>query len=87
MTVREDELFDEYESHYGHDVVVRETDDGTEVFCRDCEESLPFDNEFRDLGRHVGHDIVVAKYGGPDRPANIAVECEDCALVLQDVDG
>ena len=35
------------------------------------------------LRQHIGHDIVVACYGGEgEDPENIAIECETCNTVL-----
>lgn len=34
---------------------------------------------------HVGHNVVVVAYG-QDEPINVAVECEDCNVVLLDFD-
>jgi hypothetical protein len=35
---------------------------------------------YKDLVRHYGHKIVIAKYGDN----NVAIECEDCCEVLFD---
>ena len=47
------------------------------------------ENGFKDLGRHVLHDVVVVAYGSHDNPindeaVNIALECETCGEVLLD---
>lgn len=34
------------------------------------------------LGRHAGHDLVLAYYGDFDNPSDICIECEDCHEVL-----
>ena len=39
---------------------------------------------FDDLMEHVGHKIVIATYGSP--VGNVAIECEDCKMVLLDFD-
>ena len=38
-----------------------------------------------EIGKHFGHDVVVAKYVGMDNePVNYAVECETCFEVIVD---
>jgi len=41
-------------------------------------------NSFNDLKSHVGHDIECVTYGDEDDPANIALECTTCCVVLVD---
>jgi hypothetical protein len=36
------------------------------------------------LREHVGHRVVIVTYGQP--PVNVALECEDCGVVLADCD-
>ena len=36
------------------------------------------------LQGHIGHDVVVVTYGDP--AVNVALECEDCCVVLADCD-
>lgn len=44
-------------------------------------------NCYKELKTHVGHHVVVAKYGSnPRKPDNVAIECEDCGTVLLDYD-
>lgn len=38
------------------------------------------------LSEHFGHHITIAKYGNPDNPADICLECEDCNAVLIDAE-
>jgi len=38
---------------------------------------------FKELREHIGHKIVCVGYG-QDSLANVAIECEDCDLVLID---
>ena len=40
-------------------------------------------NTFEALASHIGPRIVCVGYGG-DAPANVAVECEACHVVLID---
>lgn len=42
--------------------------------------------EFDMLKEHIGHRVVVACYGKPENPRNVAIECEDCYVVLYDID-
>jgi len=39
---------------------------------------------FEELMWHVGHNIVVATYGDSGIVYNVAIECEDCHVVLLD---
>jgi hypothetical protein len=41
---------------------------------------------FDQLEQHINHSLVVAAYGPNSRIDNIAVECEDCNVVLHDVE-
>jgi len=44
---------------------------------------------FEELEYHVGHEVEVVTYGGPDslrRVLNIAIECIECSEVLLDFD-
>ena len=34
------------------------------------------------LKSHVGHNIVCVRYGDPEDPVDICIECEDCGQVL-----
>lgn len=45
-------------------------------------------DSYDDLREHIGHKIAVVCYTGPGEtdPRNIAIECEDCSLVLLDYD-
>lgn len=43
-------------------------------------------HSFKDLRRHVGHEIECVVYGIPADPLNVAVECETCFEVLLDFD-
>jgi hypothetical protein len=48
---------------------------------------MTFDGEigealYEDLMAHFGHNVVIAVYGNDE---NVAVECEDCSVVLVDV--
>jgi hypothetical protein len=39
---------------------------------------------FKELKRHLGHNIVCVSYGTPI--VNVSIECEDCNEVLLDYD-
>jgi hypothetical protein len=39
-----------------------------------------------DLIYHMGHEIVIAKYGSGDTTTNVAIECETCYSVLFDLE-
>jgi len=46
---------------------------------------------FDDMRNHIGHKIVCVGYGDEEYVkrgdlANVAVECEDCGMVLFDLD-
>jgi len=41
--------------------------------------------DFEELLSHVGHDVVVVIYGDEDDPANVAIECETCGVVIADM--
>lgn len=41
---------------------------------------------YEELKSHVGHQIVCVTYGDPEKPANVAVECETCNEVLLSYD-
>lgn len=41
---------------------------------------------FDELREHIGHRVVCAAYGPLHDPANVALECEDCSMVLLDYD-
>ena len=41
-------------------------------------------HNFKELKRHLGHDIVCVSYGKPIN--NVAIECETCNEVLLDHD-
>lgn len=38
------------------------------------------------LLEHFGHHIVVAKYGNPDDPYSVCLECEDCNTIVVDAE-
>lgn len=37
-----------------------------------------------EIGKHFGHEVVVAKYSDGDEPVGFAVECRDCFEVICD---
>lgn len=39
-----------------------------------------------ELAQHVGHAIECVRYGPPDDPASIAIECDSCGTVLIDLE-
>jgi len=40
---------------------------------------------YDELRNHIGHRVVVVGYGPPDEaPVNVAIECEDCGVVIMD---
>ena len=41
---------------------------------------------FDKIKDHVGHTIEAVTYGDPDDPANVAIECTDCCVVITDED-
>jgi hypothetical protein len=41
-------------------------------------------HDFKGLLNHAGHKIAVVWYG-KKKPINVAIECEDCNLVLVDL--
>jgi len=46
-------------------------------------------NSYEELREHIGHKIVCVGYSHtlpPIPPANVALECEDCGVVLVDYD-
>jgi hypothetical protein len=44
-------------------------------------------NSFAEAREHAGHDVQVVEYGSPDmEPLNVAIQCEDCGVVLMDWD-
>jgi len=46
-----------------------------------------YSDAYETLGDHVGHDVQCVSYGRDNEPpANIAVVCDDCCMVLVDVD-
>ena len=47
----------------------------------ECDKLSAFN--YKELKRHVGHDIVCVSYGNED---NVAIECETCNEVLLDYD-
>jgi len=47
--------------------------------------ALDLRNGYHDLTGHIGHEIVVARYGA-DEPVNVAIECETCGTVLLEFD-
>ena len=38
------------------------------------------------LKEHFGHKVVVAKYGNPDDPVSVCLECETCGTVVLDAE-
>jgi hypothetical protein len=40
---------------------------------------------FDDLRNHIGHKIACVRYGQDDECVNVALECEDCNIVLVDL--
>lgn len=36
------------------------------------------------VSQHIGHNIEIVTYGNP--PVNVAIECEDCWVVIADCD-
>lgn len=52
--------------------------------------SIDLNNGFTELREHVGHSIACVAYGGfaprEGQPVNVAIECEDCGVVLLDFD-
>jgi len=47
--------------------------------------SIDLNNGYNDLRPHIGHKITCVCYGaGGQDPDNIALECEDCGMVLID---
>ena len=42
--------------------------------------------DFKDLRRHVGHEIECVIFGKPKDPVNVAVVCDTCNEVLLDFD-
>lgn len=51
------------------------------------EEPFPFDNVLWDrLLAHWGHNVRIVKYGDPDNPADVCLECEDCGEVILDAE-
>lgn len=46
-----------------------------------------FDNLLWDkLAEHWGHNVSIAKYGDPEAPDNVCLECEDCSSVVLDAE-
>jgi|TARA_Y100000034_G_scaffold133551_1_gene199342 hypothetical protein len=44
-------------------------------------------DNYDDLREHIGHKIVCVCYGKDgERPDNVAIECEDCGIVIIDHD-
>lgn len=43
-------------------------------------------SSFEELMLHIGHKIVVATYGTEEEVVNVAIECEDCNMVLLEFD-
>lgn len=42
-------------------------------------------HDFNDLRSHIGHNIVCVRYGQGDECINVALECEDCGIILVDL--
>lgn len=44
--------------------------------------------DYNSLRAHIGHKVVVVCYHAPEDsdPENVAIECEDCGVVLVDYD-
>jgi hypothetical protein len=46
---------------------------------------IDLNDGYNDLRPHIGHKIACVCYGVDDQdPHNIAIECEDCGVVLID---
>ena len=43
-------------------------------------------SNFKELVSHKGHEVVLVTYESPDAIWGVAVECEDCGVVLFDYD-
>jgi hypothetical protein len=44
-------------------------------------------NSFKDLYKHYGHEVVVARYENTiNETINVAIECQDCYEVLVNYD-
>lgn len=41
-------------------------------------------SSYKELKEHIGHAIACVGYGANGNIANVAVECEDCCVVLFD---
>lgn len=39
-----------------------------------------------ELAQHVGHSIECVRYGPPDDPASVTIECDSCGEVLIDLE-
>lgn len=46
------------------------------------------DNEalWKALEQHEGHSVHIVKYGDPDDPADVCLECDDCGVVILDAE-
>ena len=38
------------------------------------------------LNTHFGHRVCITRYGDPDNPADVCLECEDCNEVILDAE-
>lgn len=43
-------------------------------------------SNFKELKEHIGHDVEVASYVVGNGIANVAIECNECGMVLLDFD-
>jgi len=41
---------------------------------------------YEKLREHLGHEVVIARYGTDSQEYNIALECEECYEVIVDYD-
>ncbi len=50
--------------------------------------AIDLTNGFSQLTEHVGHNLECVTYGSCPAapPANVAIECVDCSVVLVDID-
>lgn len=48
--------------------------------------SIDLEHGYEELLEHAGHAITCVTYGGGEDPANVAIECETCDMVLLDFD-
>lgn len=41
---------------------------------------------WKELLKHVGHNVEIVTYGDPDDPADVCLECNDCGEVILDAE-